>query len=163
MKVRELLQIELWSKRTSRKILVGIGIVLGIGVVGFGALFAFERYWLTKGEQNAARTALVQIDALQNAGSISDEDFEARDKQAAQRVEVARQAVQTERDERVADALYAYLPGIETERGNVAMRRLMQKRNVPIKDSERKLNEEIDSMGKQVTQFLHSVLHKALD
>ena len=159
MKVRELLQIELWSKRTTRKILVGIEVAVGLLCTWNVA----ELYWITPGERNAARAALVQIDALQNAGSISDEDFEARDKQAAQRVEVARQAVQTERDERIADALYAYLTGIETERGNVAMRRLMQKRNVPIKDSERKLNEEIDSMGKQVMQFLHSVLHKALD
>ena len=159
MKVRELLQIEIWSKRTTRRILVGIGVAVGLICTWIAA----ELYWITPGERNAARIGIAQIDSIQNLDSISDEDFDAWDKQAVEKVEAARLAARTIRDERIADALYGYLSAIEVGRSNVKMRKLMQERHVPIKDSQQKLDDEIDSTGKQVTQFLRSVLHRALD
>jgi hypothetical protein len=65
MKIRELLQTELWSKRTSRRILVGIGIL----VVGFFFWCAIEQYVLTPGERSAARAALVKVDELQDSAT----------------------------------------------------------------------------------------------
>jgi hypothetical protein len=61
MKVRELLQIELWSKITSRKICIGIGIV----IVGLFSWCEVEKYWLTPGERDAGWTALAQIEELE--------------------------------------------------------------------------------------------------
>ena len=66
MKVRELFQIELWSKITSRKICIGIGIV----IVGLFSWCEVEKYWLTPGERDAGWTALAQIEELENSKSI---------------------------------------------------------------------------------------------
>jgi apolipoprotein N-acyltransferase len=163
MSVRELLQTEIWSKRTSRKIWVGIGIVFGIAAVGFGTLYLVERHWLTSGEREAGKAALVQIDALQNFDLISDEDFDARAKQAEEKVEAAKQAALTIRDERVADILYVYVSGIETEQGDVKLRKLMQQKRIATTGAQQELADSISSSGKEVTQFARSVLHKALD
>ena len=163
MKVRELLQVELWTKRTSRKILVGFGIVFGIAVVGLGALFAFERYWLTKGERNAARVALAQIEALQNCVSCSDQEFAAKDKQVEGAVEIASQSAVTDRDDSVSIALLGYLSIIESERQEPQLRRMMQERHLSIPNSDPVLEERIRSTEKETKRLLHSVLHKALD
>ena len=80
MKVRELLHIDLWSKRTSRKVFVGIGIVFVIVYAGNAALSVVERHWLTPGERSAARAALLQIDELQNLVQSSDQDFSTKAK-----------------------------------------------------------------------------------
>ena len=159
MKIPELLQIELWSKRISRRILVGIGVAVGLLCTWIAA----ELYWITPGERNAARIAIVQIDSMQNLDSISDEDFDARDKQAAEKVETAKLATRTIRDERIADALYGYLSAVEVGRSNVKMRKLMQERKVSVKESDREFEEQLDASGKEVTQFIRSVLHRALD
>jgi hypothetical protein len=159
MKVREFLQIELWSKRTSRKIFVGFGLV----VAGLVFLFLFDRCWLTVGERAAGREALKQIDALGNLDSMSYEDFKAREKQAEAKVETAKQAACTTRDKRVAETLYAYVVSIDTERSNVEMRKVFQRRHLPTKDSQRELEEKIDLQGLEGTQLLRAVLHRALD
>jgi hypothetical protein len=55
MKIRELLQTEIWSKRTSRKILVVTGIVLGILALGIGSLYEVNERWLTPREKSLAK------------------------------------------------------------------------------------------------------------
>jgi hypothetical protein len=166
MKVRELLQIELWSKRTSRRILVGFGIVFGLVAVGLGVLFAIERYWLTRGERNAAKVALVQIEALQSCVSCGDQEFDARDKQVEQSVEIASQAGLTDRDEGVSRSLLVYLDMIESEHQEPQITRMIQERDERYPqspDSCPALEESMRLYEKQMTRLLHSELHKALD
>jgi hypothetical protein len=85
MKIREILQIELWSKETTRKVLRPVGrflkrtaIVLGILVVLAGTAFEIESHWLTGGERKAGRVALAQIEKLEElqigVGEVSDEN-----------------------------------------------------------------------------------------
>src|ERR1017187_1806143 len=101
MKVRELLQIEIWSKRTSWKILVWLGIVLGVLVVVLGVVLAVEALWLTSGERKVASAALAEIDAMQNLVQVGGNDFEARDQRAKEMVEAADRASWTIRDRQV--------------------------------------------------------------
>ncbi len=72
MNVRELLQTEIWSKETSRKILRRtwrivrpVAVVSGILVLLLAVVFAVEWYWLTSGERKAGRTALAKIEELE--------------------------------------------------------------------------------------------------
>jgi hypothetical protein len=126
MKFRELLQTELWSKETSRKILeptrrilfwiipsrknlVRIGIVLGVLVVVLGAVFAVELSWLTSGERKAATVAMVQINALQDFDSISMDDANTRCKQTWEAVRTSEHVSWTLRDHHVAFFLSDYL------------------------------------------------------
>jgi hypothetical protein len=62
MKIRELLQYELWSKRTTWKILVVLALVL---LLGYGIWRGYERFWISSGVRESGRAALAQIDALQ--------------------------------------------------------------------------------------------------
>jgi hypothetical protein len=159
MKVRELLQTELWSKRASQKILVGIGIVFGLLI----AWYLVERCVLTPGERAAARTALAQIDGMQNVNSFSDEDFSARDAQAQRQVEVVQQAGWTRRDKAIGSRLSAYLGLTEIDRESFKnMKELGQGHNSQSYSNE-KLGEEIDSMGKKSRLMVRLSLHNAPD
>lgn len=82
MKLRELSQTELWSKRTARKVFVGIGIAFWILLLTAGVLYEVEMHWLTPGERSAAKAALVEIDALQNAETMNGEEFDLAEKKA---------------------------------------------------------------------------------
>src|ERR1700677_3065431 len=98
MNFRELLQIQIWSKRTTRKILVWFGIVFVIGFLALNGWHFVELHWLTGGERNAAKAALAQIEALQDAGTLSDDEFALKAKQAEAKVKAAQDAAVTYRD-----------------------------------------------------------------
>jgi|ERR1035438_2289801 hypothetical protein len=134
MKIRELLQIDLRSKRTTRNFLVGFGFVCAIAAVGFVVLCVVELYWLTPGECLAAREALVQVDALQNLDSTNNQDFVAKSKLAEGKVKIAVQAALTVRDEKISSALDAYLIMTVSNRYDVQDPWLMQQRHVPTKN-----------------------------
>ena len=160
MKIRELLQIEIWSKRTTRKILIGFGIV----VVGIGLWFYFDAYCLTRGERNSARMALLQIDSLQiQASGLNDKDFDARIQQTQGYVETAEHSAWTSRDKIVSSTLSGYLSLIKSEREELEQRKLMQERNVSLAKSEQDMNEKSNLSGIQVRSFLSVVLHSSLD
>ncbi|MGA2635999.1 MAG: hypothetical protein ABSF16_17325 [Terracidiphilus sp.] len=123
MKVRELLQIELWSKEISRKILrrtwkilVRIGIVSGVIVLVLGIILVVELRWMTSGERKAATVALVEIDGLQNIDSLSEDDANAGLKRANEKLGLASQASWTIRDKSVVLSLSMYLWEIEHKR-----------------------------------------------
>jgi uncharacterized protein HemX len=107
--LREALQIEIWSKRTSRKILIIGGMVIALLLLAYGFGYEIEIHWLTQGEHDTARAALQQIDALQDARSLSDEEFEILAKQAEAKVKAAEDSARTSRDEVVAMQLGVYL------------------------------------------------------
>jgi hypothetical protein len=99
MKIRELLRYEIWSKRTTRKILAAFSVVFVVLVLGFFAFHEIDLYWLTKGERAAAKAALQRVDALQNADSLSDEEFEARRKETESAIDAAERVAKTKKDQ----------------------------------------------------------------
>jgi hypothetical protein len=142
MNFRELLQTEIWSKGTSRKILarvrkvlVRVGIVFGALAVVFGTVYVIEISWMTAGERKIATTALPEIDTLQNFVTADGNDFETRDQQAKETVMAAARAARTIRDNRVSGLLWEYLGLTESDRRmaklSAQIRSRMQQRNIP--------------------------------
>ena len=98
MKIREILQIELWSKRTTRKILVGLGILVASSFIVFWIWSKVELNWLTHGERVAAKAALKKIDELQSAGSLADAEYEKRRSEADAAIDTAERVAKTRKD-----------------------------------------------------------------
>ena len=144
MEIRELLQKEIWSKRTSRKILIGLGIV-SVGLIVGSAL---NERWITPPERNAGRVALAQIEVLQSSNEMSDAEFDAKDLQAKQKVDLAEQAAWTSQDTRISAQLLGYLSLLETKRF----------------DQKRKLRTAFQQeWDRKFLQFIKDVLHRELD
>jgi apolipoprotein N-acyltransferase len=162
MKVRELLQIEIWSKRTSRKILVWFGVVFGVLVVGFVSLYEIERHWLTPGERSAAKVALAQIDGLQDFASLSDEDFNAREKQAEAKVEDAKQAAVTERDDWVAFELSFYLDDTQSDQREIRDAVFMWERHLPASGLTTEFGKKLNLTGTELRSLTRVELHSVL-
>jgi hypothetical protein len=150
MTIREILQIEIWSKRTSRKILIGFGIVVFLLVVGFVVLNTLNERWITPPERKAGRAALAQIEALQNFDQMSDSEYDAGALQAKQKIDTAAQAAWTAQDKRIALMLLGYFASTDGKRSNLKLK-------LPAKRPEE------EALDRQVLQFIKGVLHKALD
>jgi hypothetical protein len=150
MEVRELLQKEIWSKRTSRKILIGFGITVVVVVVGFFVWNTLDERWITPSERNAGRAALAQIEVLQDFNEMSDAEYDAGALQAKQRIDSAEQAAWTSQDRRIAFLLLGYFDLTDGKRSYLKFK-------LPAKRSEQEL------LDKQVLQFTKGVLHQALD
>jgi hypothetical protein len=150
MTIRGLLQKEIWSKRTSRKILIGLGIVVVLLVVGFVLLNTLDERWITPPERRAGRAALAQIEVLQNFDQMSDSEYDAGPLQAKQEIDTAEQAAWTSQDKRIALLLLGYF-------GSTDSKRLHLKLKFP---PERPQDEVLN---KKAFQFIKGVLHKALD
>jgi hypothetical protein len=159
MKVRELLQIELWSKRTSRKICIGIGIVF----IGFGFWIWTDQHWLTPGERSAAKEALAQIDGLQDFAPLSDQDFDVREKQAEAKVEAAKHAAVTQRDKGLAFDLEVYLGETTIDRDEVRRALLFWERHLPVGGSTTEFGKKLNLSGTELRTLTRLELHKALD
>jgi hypothetical protein len=146
MNVRELLQKEVWSKRTSRKVLIGFGTV----VVGFCVWYALDRHWITPSERNAARAALAQIEVLQNSKEMSDAEYDVRVRRAKESVDKAEQAAWTTRDKLIAAALFLDLAGRDLQRSE--------------QESPHAMSNLLGSLSLEMSRILfeHS-LHQALD
>ena len=150
MTIREILQIEIWSKRTSRKILIGLGIVVVLLVVGFVVLNALDERWITPPERKAGRAALAQIEVLQNFNQMSDSEYDAGALQAKQEIDTAEQAAWTSQDKRIAFLLLGYFDSTDRKRSHLKLK-------FPPRSPEQEL------LDKQVLQFIKGVSHKALD
>jgi hypothetical protein len=162
MKIRELLRYELWSKRTTRKLLIGIGIVVAVVAFGLGAWSVVSRIWLTPEERRAAKIALKQVDALQNTGSLSNEEYAKLDKQAGRSVEDALQAALTRRDRAVAMKLLIYQTATTLERFAAERAELAKQRHLPPPDSDPIQRESLDVIksmqGPNASEALHQIL-----
>jgi ABC-type Na+ efflux pump permease subunit len=163
MKIRELLQYELWSKRTTRKILVGIGIVVAVVALGLGAWSVVSRVWLTPEERRAARIALKQVDALQSTGSLSNEEYAKLDGQATKSVDDALQAALTRRDRAIARKLLIYETVTTLERFDAERAELAKQRHLPPPDSDPIQRESMDSIRSIEGSNSSRVLHQILD
>ncbi len=162
MNARELLQIVILSKRTVRKILVVCGISFAVLFLSAGVLYEAEMHWLTPGERSAAKAALVEIDALQNAETMNGEEFDFAEKKAQQRFQAARDAQRTYRDLEVVGVLSYYFI-LTTYRWDEARREL----EFPVSSSEINSNRRSEIEHRQsnieMRKQLRSVLHKELD
>jgi hypothetical protein len=122
MKVRELLQTELWSKETSRKVLRRIwrvlkpvAIALSLLLVLLFVSYEIEIHWLTNGERQAGKVALAQVEKLEALSYCRCEQFAAANGEAKKAVEGAREKVRTLRDRGLAEWLEFYRWQVETE------------------------------------------------
>src|SRR5271157_989013 len=113
MKIRELLQIEIWSKRTTWILLIGIVALVGLGQLGW---YTLERFYLSSAEKNAAREALSEIDRLQASGPLTDDAFATEARAAEVKIRNAVRVEWTDRDIGVNFLLSTYLKSIRTER-----------------------------------------------
>ncbi|MGD1063981.1 MAG: hypothetical protein ABR860_12035 [Terracidiphilus sp.] len=159
MTIRELLQIELWSKRTTRKILVGIGIV----VAGYFAWAAVDEHWISPGEHRAGSEALVQIETLRKIDPEKDKDFELGVQQVRQKIEAAKKAAWTTRDTFLALDLSGYLLMTEIDRKAPGIGGKLQQRNASSSDSRRRLLEKLASTATGSEARLSARLHEELD
>jgi hypothetical protein len=150
MNVRELLQKEIWSRRTSRKILIGFGITVVVVAVGFVVLNALDERWITPSERKAGRAALAQIEVLQNFNQMNDSEYDAGALQAKQKIDTAEQAAWTAQDKRIALMLLGYFESTDVKRSH-------KKFKFPPE------RPEDEALNQQVFQFIKGVLHKALD
>src|SRR5580704_576916 len=159
MKIRELLQIELWSKRTTWKILVGIGIV----VAGYFAWAAVDEHWISPGEHRAGREALVQIETLKKIDPEKDKDFELGVQRAKQRIETAKNAAWTARDTFLTLDLSGYLLMTEIDRKAPGIREKLLQRRASSSDSRWTLLDKLESTATGSEAQLSARLHKELD
>jgi hypothetical protein len=138
------------------------GIVLAVSALGLFAWYEVEVHWLTPGERSAAKAALVEIDALQNAETMNGEEFDLAEKKAQQRFQAVRDAQRTYRDMEVGAALSTYFI-LTTYRWDEARYEL----EFPISSSEIDANRrsEIEHRQSNIEERkrLRSALHKELD
>ncbi|MGA3009563.1 MAG: hypothetical protein ABSD72_04815 [Terracidiphilus sp.] len=171
MKVRELLQIEIWSKETSRKIFARtlristrVGIVIGVLVVAIGIVLTVELRWLTPGERSTARDAVSLVDALQDFGAVNDGDFDAGLVRAKVKIQVAEDSVWTIRDSVVANSLFDYW--VETKAYRKEKKDLEEaRRDLPQSKwgSHSFLWNDPNRAGVSLRGAIRSQLHKILD
>jgi len=162
MNVRELLQIELWSKRTTRRILTITGIATAALVLLLVVLFEVELHWLTPGERNAARAALVEIDLLQNAASMNGKEFDLEEEKAQLKFGTARDSTRTRRDREVVAVLSYYLI-LTTAPWDEARFDLEYPVSSENADADRRFELKRWISGTEMRKQLRALLHKALD
>jgi hypothetical protein len=154
MNARELLECELWSKRTTWKILVVLILVL---LLGYGIWQGYERYRISPGVRESGKAALAQIDALQELStSCENASFRANAESADRKIRIANQKVHTLRDIDVMRQLSDYSE-------SVRMRHVLICRQSSIGRLEggspsRDLDDRMLSRGAQLRQKLHKEL-----
>jgi hypothetical protein len=154
MTLRELLQIELWSKRTTVKIIVISAVV---PILGFGFWRTYDRYWITSGVREQGRKALAQIDELQKLSTSCDADFKAKEESADRELKIADQKEHTFRDITVLFQLMDYFESTRLKHLRICNQDrfgAIEKRHPDLKN----LDDQMLSSEDQLRQRLHSEL-----
>lgn len=163
MNLRQALQTELWSKRTTRKILVGLAAFIGVVLIVFGIRYEVEVHWLTDGERLAARIALQRIDAFPNVDSISDEEFNTLNDEVDSAVEAAGVAARTSKDQMIAARLIICSMGIGSHRFAMIKQRMIQQGELHQAPNDRELDDPGKRFADTVVQQSCLQLHKELN
>jgi hypothetical protein len=159
MKVRELLQFEIWSKQTTQGIFLGFGIVALSLLVTLGLWYEVDLHWLTKGERDAARLALQRVDELQAVVALDDE-YKARDDKANAALKAAEDVAKTDKDDSIHMNLSVCLTGVETAHTEILEQRLiLEGRLHPMANGSDRSGLFLIEVGKKSC----SALHKELD
>jgi hypothetical protein len=174
MEIRELLQTEIWSKETSRKILARIWkILVGLKYVGMSLVVAFlgfalwifiSTHWLTRGERKIGKITLAQVDALQNSDEMGDVEFLAGSKQAEENVKAAYVVAFTGRDRVTAFYLDIYLDELKHVRQYEKMREKLDYRSRYVRsDRSKELDGKIEGSNRDSIKLFGESLHQSLD
>jgi hypothetical protein len=154
MTLRELLQIELWSKRTTVKIVVISAVAL---VLCFGSWRAYYRYWITLGVREHGGKALAQIDELQRLSASCDAGFKAKEESADRELKIADQKERTFRDITVLFQLMDYFESTRLKHLRICNQDrfgAIEKRHPDLKN----LDDQMLSSEDQLKRRLHSEL-----
>jgi Tfp pilus assembly protein PilE len=163
MKIRELLQTEIWSKDASRKVLFGLIVATVIAVIGWKAWQSYQYNWLSTGERSKARAALQQIENFRKVDSEDYRDLEAGYQPVKKAIAEAESAAVTERDEITVMRLEAC--DLETTRNRLqSMLRQPPAADVTPEQMEARAKElaRLSKLG-ELTNGKCEALHNALD
>lgn len=163
MNVRKLLQTELWSKETSRKILVGVAIFTGALVVTYGIWYEVETHWSTDRERAAAKVALQRIDALQHADSLSNAEFKIRTDEVETALNAAEIAARTKKDELISIELMMCSMGAESARLKTLKQSWIQQGKIHESTKDREFDDQMQRLTDTVVNQSCSQLHKELN
>ena len=158
MNLHELLHYELWSKRTSKKIVAGL-IVVFAGCLIWAAV---EQYWVSLGERTAGRAALAQIDGLQNFASMGDQDFDAHSKTIEKQVAAAAAAAWTTRDQLLALDLSWYFDQTKIDRESLQRRKMTVEKYPSISRQDTEFADAMVTLGETVRLTTRTELHRVL-
>jgi hypothetical protein len=156
MKIRDLLQTELWSKRTTWLLLAGVVALIGLGQLGW---YTLERFYISPAERDAAREALGEIDRLQASGSLTDEAFATVARLAEVKIRSADRLGWTDRDIGVNFLLSDYLNAIRV--GRILQRK--QEASGPLRAGSGKSTEQWQARMQKAQADHRSKLHGLLD
>jgi hypothetical protein len=173
MTLREILQTELWSKQTTRKMLSGLWrvlkpvvVVLGSAAVLLLLVYEVESHWLTKGEREAGRVALERAEKLESLCYCRCEQFAATNEEAKKAIEDARSKAWTLRDRGLVDWLELYRWDVDMENGadmrEARITKFQVERHLqlhPDPESEEKLR----ALSSEEHRILRDELRKMLD
>jgi hypothetical protein len=168
MNVRELLQIELWSKEASRKVvrriwrvLKPVTIALGLLLVLLFVSYEVEAHWLTSGEKQAGKVALAQVEKLEALSYCRCEQFAVTNKEATNAIQFARSKAWTLRDHGLAEWLEFYRWQVETENADDLREAEIARRHLQLHadpQSEEKRRELSNETFRQIRGALHQLL-----
>jgi hypothetical protein len=160
MTVRELLQIEIWSKKTSRNLVL----LLAVLFVGAFLVAYVSDHWLTHSERDAARAALLQLDSMQlQVSEEGDRVSRTTRQQAIDKVEYAEKVALTGRDQRVSTLLSNYLMTMITTRFETRAVNVMKQRRDAVGLSTSGLDQSADYSPSRLKENFSVPLHNALD
>jgi hypothetical protein len=159
MNVRELLRYEIWNKRTTLIILLGLGSAPLLALVGFFGWHEIDVSLLTTGERDSARAAFVQIDEFDQVGKESFSEYVGRVKGIEAKLQVADKATRTSKDEIVDMLLVSYFADVLIDQ----RRRMIQEGQIPgtSPKNERNLKFDPQANGRKLADYRR--IHAALD
>ena len=162
MEIRELLQKEVWSKRTSQNIWLVIRRILRaveVLLVGFVVCYLVNGLWLTPPERKAGKFALDRVDALQRFSGMSEGEYGADYRQAETMVHAAEQAAWTGRDRFIATSLSTYLMFTDMRRQDEESRiKLSNSKDERLRDWSLKASPSSISASEFESELLHQAL-----
>jgi hypothetical protein len=168
--VRGLLRYEIWSNRTTRRVLGPVWKFLKLAAIAWvvtavlaGLVVAFEFYWLTGGERRAGTAALVSIEQLEGLIDCDCAQFLTDYGVAKAKVDLAKQEAWTFRDHLVVTNLEFYLFEAGSFRADDQRRAQMQMRWHTNPALVQKYAQEDLSFRRGTFNRLRSELHKELD
>ncbi len=170
MGIREVLQTEIWSKETSRRIIRKTLVVMKFSGIGFGSLVVVMglwllvwTHWLTAKEHSAGKIALAQVDALQGFENASDTDFNAQAKRAQEKVDAASGVVLTAKDGRISFLLSHYLDEVQWVRKKKRMYAVLASRGYKRSERSKELDTELDHLERDEIKMVRQTLQETLE
>ncbi len=162
MTFHEVLQFELWSKQTTRKILSVVGI--GFVTVGFivSIALAVESLWINPRERNAAKVALADVEDLQQTTGVTEDEFKIRKGKAESATERALNVAWTWRDQHISEALFGYQTLMEAQHDEPHRRAVLHE-FVQKHPEYRRSGAQKENLSPQIIELIGKRLHGALD